>query len=41
MMGANPEKEYKTMFENGTFAVLGPVNVINRGSEYLDPCLLQ
>lgn len=24
MMGANPEKEYKTMFENGTFAVLGP-----------------
>ena len=24
MMGANPEKEYKNMFENGTFAVLGP-----------------
>lgn len=24
MMGANPEKEHKNMFENGTFAVLGP-----------------
>lgn len=24
MMGANPEKEHKIMFENGTFAVLGP-----------------
>ena len=24
MMGVNPEKEHKNMFENGTFAVLGP-----------------
>lgn len=24
MMGANPEKEHKNMFKNGTFAVLGP-----------------